>query len=83
MEYECNQGDHTMFNTPDETTYSRLRTLEDLLDNGNKKIKFEDADGNVYKTPVIEDTDDVYRRPSVIHGDVTETYHLLPRRRKI
>ena len=22
MEYECNQGDHTMFNTPDETTYS-------------------------------------------------------------
>ncbi len=33
------------------------------------KIKFEDEDGKVYKTPVIEDTDDVYRRPSVIHGD--------------
>tara|TARA_B100001778_G_C18140945_1_gene429366 strand:- start:174 stop:344 length:171 start_codon:yes stop_codon:yes gene_type:complete len=32
-------------------------------------IKFEDDDGKVYKTPVIEDTDDVYRRPSVIHGD--------------
>ena len=34
-----------------------------------KIIKFEDEDGKVYTTPVIEDTDDVYRRPSVIHGD--------------
>ena len=33
------------------------------------KIKFEDEDGKVYTTPVIEDTNDVYRRPSVIHGD--------------
>ena len=33
------------------------------------KIKFEDENGKVYTTPVIEDTDDVYRRPSVIHGD--------------
>ena len=33
------------------------------------KIKFENEDGKVYTTPVIEDTDDVYRRPSVIHGD--------------
>ena len=33
------------------------------------KIKFEDEAGKVYTTPVIEDTDDVYRRPSVIHGD--------------
>ena len=33
------------------------------------KFKFEDEAGKVYTTPVIEDTDDVYRRPSVIHGD--------------
>ena len=33
------------------------------------KIKFEDEDGKVYTTPVIEDTDDVYRRPSVIQDD--------------
>ena len=33
------------------------------------KIKFEDEDGKLYKTPVIEDTDGVYRRPNVIHGD--------------
>ena len=44
------------------------------------KIKFEDEDGKVYKTPVIEDTDDVYRRPSVIHGD--EQPEGLPRAKK-
>ena len=48
------------------------------------KIKFEDADGNVYKTPVIEDTDDVYRRPSVIHGDEGhETYYLLLKKKNL
>ena len=34
-----------------------------------KIIKFEDHRGVKYETPVIEDTNDVYRRPSVIHGD--------------
>ena len=33
------------------------------------KIKFEDEDGNVYRTPLIDDPGKVYRRPSVIHGD--------------
>ena len=27
------------------------------------KIKYEDAHGNVYTTPVIEDTDAIFKRP--------------------
>ena len=33
------------------------------------KIKFEDAHGKVYKTPVIEDTGAVFKRPSVLTPD--------------
>ena len=39
------------------------------------KIKYEDAHGNVYATPVIEDTDGVYKRPSVLTDDDDYDYN--------
>ena len=33
------------------------------------KIKFEDKDGKVYKTPVIEDSGAIFKRPSVLTPD--------------
>ena len=33
------------------------------------KIKFEDKDGKVYKTPVIDDSGAIFKRPSVLTPD--------------
>tara|TARA_B100000131_G_scaffold186859_1_gene179857 strand:- start:227 stop:424 length:198 start_codon:yes stop_codon:yes gene_type:complete len=39
------------------------------------KIKFEDVHGKTYKTPVIEDTDAIYKRPSVLTDDDEYDYN--------
>ena len=39
------------------------------------KIKFEDAHGKVYKTPVIEDTDAIFKRPGVLTDDDEYDYN--------
>ena len=39
------------------------------------RIKFEDAHGKVYKTPVIEDTDAIFKRPSVLTDDDEYDYN--------
>ena len=39
------------------------------------KIYYEDAHGNVYTTPVIEDTDAIYKRPGVLTDDDEYDYN--------
>ena len=40
-----------------------------------KVIKFEDENGVKYQTPVIEDSGDIYRRPSVLTDDDDYDYN--------
>ena len=39
------------------------------------KIKYEDADGNEYRTPVIEDSGGLYKRPGVLTDDDDYDYN--------
>ena len=39
------------------------------------KIRYEDEKGRVYKTPVIEDTDAIFKRPGVLTDDDEYDYN--------